>query len=249
MNFSDCSRLIVLVGALASSSPLTAGTLIQLQTISHSTFVLRGELGSGAPFESRTNFTSHPFADYFVSPADPLWEECRADADIFQISTRADARMGEIFRGHSEAFARTQFTFVPKTNSLAPIGLSFSLGGQFAYGGTEVCLTDLTTGTTLWSYYDHGFSGGNIPWNFFETEPGAPVTASLNQPTTLLAAHQYQFTMSSWGNSNTPDVDDRHVEICGLDLPEAVPLPVPEPTVGALTLLAATGMFLRRKRS
>ncbi len=247
MNFSDCSRLIVLGGALASLQPLTAGTLIQLQNVNHSTFVLRGELGSGAPVESRTNFTTHPVADFLVHPADPLWEECRATASIFEIATRADARMGEIFRGHSEAFSQTQFTFVPEADTFAPIRINFSLAGQFAYGGNEICLTDLTTGITLWSYYDHGFSGGNIPWDFFAGEPGGPVTASVHPEATLFAAHEYQFTMSSWGNSNTPDVDERRVEICGLDLPEV--MPVPEPTTGALTLLAAAGMFLRRQKS
>lgn len=247
MTFPICSRFFVLASLFVGIQPLTAGTLIQLQSVNHSIFVQRGELGSGAPFESRTNFTAHPVADFLVHPADPLWEECRASANIFQIATRADARMGEIFRGHSEAFAQTQFTFVPEADTFAPITLNFSLAGQFAYGGNEISLTDLTTGTTLWSYYDHGFSGGNIPWNFFGNEPGGPVTASLNPQTALFSAHEYQFTMSSWGNSNTPDVDERHVEICGLDLPEV--MPVPEPTVAAVTVLAAAGMFLRRKRS
>ena len=238
---------IAFVVATLSVAPLAASAVsIELKSAAYTTTVVHGELGTSVPFESRTNSAAQPLSDYFRGPNDPLWEECRAEANLFQITTRASAEPSGVYRRHSEAYAGSQFTFAPAQDTLAALELNFAMLGQYSWGGNEITLRDLTTGTTLWTYYDNGMLGGNIPWNFFEQSLEAGVTAQLQLPTQLFATHDYQFSMTSWGSSSVPDMDERHVQLSGLELAYSS---VPEPTVGALTLLAAAGMFLRRKRS
>lgn len=214
---------------------------VNLTAAEYRTSVVRGEL-SGAPFESRTNFGAGPISDAYVSAVPTDWVESEANADLFKVSTTANALQHEIYRGHSEAFAGIDFTFKPMRSETTTLDLKFFMAGQFTWGGNEACLTDLTAGNVLWSFHDQGIGGGNILWDYHMEEVNA--TADFSIVTEFLADHDYRLCLSSWGTSSVPDFDQRTAEICGLEV--AVPA-VPEPTVSALLAITATGFFLRRK--
>lgn len=237
------TRIAVVILAGVAVQHSASALSVNLTSSQYRTSLARGEL-SGAPFENRTNFGAGPISDAYVSSAPTDWVECEANADLFKVSTSANAVQHEIYRGHSEAFAGIDFNFTPVAAATTTIDLKFFMAGQFAWGGNEACLTDLTTGNILWNFYDQGIGGGNISWDYHLEEVDA--TANISVVTEFLADHDYRLCLSSWGTSSVPDFDQRTAEVCGLEV--AVPA-VPEPTVGAMIAIAATGLFLRRKRS
>lgn len=236
-------RIALAVATLAVLQNSASAVTVNLSSAQYRTALVRGEL-SGAPFETRTNQGFGPISDAYVSAPPTDWVECEANADLFKVSTSANALQHEIYRGHAEAFAGIDFTFRPVTTTATMIDLTFYMVGQFTWGGNDACLKDLTTGNTLWNFYDQGLGGGNIAWNYnFEN---IDATANFSVLTELFADHDYQLTLSSWGSSSVPDFDQRTIEVNGLEV--AVPA-VPEPTVSALALLAVTGLLFRRNRS
>lgn len=243
MNRNTIVRIAFVLVGLVAVAPAASAVPFHLKSARYSTYVSRGQL-NGQPFETRTNFAFAPIEDAYASTSFPGRLECEADATLLRISTLADAYQHQVYRGHSEARAGTDFVFTPNTDAFAAIKLDFFMAGAYAWGGNEFSLTDVTTGTTLWSFYDQGIGGGKIPWNYFAPGAEAGVTATLTLPTTLSAAHDYRIHMASWGSSSVPDSDYRTMQVSGLELAQ-----VPEPTVGALSLLAAAGLFCRRKQS
>lgn len=234
---------VALLLAAAGISPRTAqAARIDLQSSSFRTSVVRGEL-SGAPFESRTNNSSHPTADYFKSPDGSGRIESRAEADLFRLATLADAGMRGVYRGHSEAYARMELVFNPEVDAIAAITLNFHMSGEYAWGGNQVTLFDLTTATPVWNYFDQGIGGGNIPWNYFAPNSEEGVSACVTVATELFAAHNYRLLMDSWGSSSVPDSDGRTVTVSGLEVQA-----VPEPSVAALAVLAM-GLWRAHRKS
>jgi len=245
MNRNTIVRIAFVVTTLFTAIQAAPAVQIELKSTQYHTFLARGEL-DGSPFENRTNYSFTPIGDAYLNPGAPGQVECAADARLFKVYTSAHALEHEIYRGHSEAFASAEFVFKPLADASTALGLSFFMSGQFAWGGNAVSLFDLTTQNTVWSFFDEGIGGGNIPWDYFAPGAEAGVNAAMSVPTQLFSNHEYRFNLSSWGSSSVPDSDLRFAEISGLELTTQA---VPEPTVGALAVLAAAGMFLRRKRS
>ena len=208
---------------------------INLLSESHSTFIQRGEL-SGNPFESRTNFSYSPLSDRYTSADTYHPVTAQADASLFSIFTRAEAEVHPIYRGYAMASVCTELLFSPQNDVTTGLQMEFFTAGQFAYGGNDVSLFDVTTDSLLWSCHDEGLVLGNIPWVFDESRNG--MAAVMDFSTELLASHDYRLVMSSWSSSSVPDSDERLTKIYGF----SYGLEVPEPT--SLTLLSVAGIAL-----
>ncbi len=243
MIYSTGTNIALLFISLLSAASIPASAIqIELKSTQYSTYVARGEL-SGLPFETRTNFSSSPISDLFTCSDVFRPVESQADANLFRIFTLADATQHQIFRGYAKAIVSTEFTFSPTADASTLLDLDFFTTGQYVWGGNEVSLFDITTGTSLWSYYYHGLGGGTIPWAYDESRRG--MAASLSLPTELFSSHDYRFRMASWGSSNNPDSDVRTTQVFGLESTSVVP----EPSALALTSLATAALLnSRRKR-
>lgn len=235
MNHNLATRITLLVLLVLLVVSRAEAVEIELKSAQYSTYVARGD--SGFPAAFRTNFAPVPIRDFYTNTDEFSTVEADADAALFTIFTLAGAKQHQNFPGFSEAFVETEFTFAPLSDALAQVHLEFFTKGQYAYGGNDVSLYDITAGILLWNYYDQGFMGGNIVWTFDDLRGG--MVASLDLPTQLLASHDYKFKMSSRGTSIFPDFDSRLTQLSGLT--------VPEPTALSLVLFSGACLFARRR--
>ena len=227
-------RIVVLLLATQLSSMAVE---IEVKSAQYSTYVARGD-HNGFPPSSRTNFSFVPISDFYTNSDEYSTVESEADAALFMIFSLAAAAQHQGLPGFAEASVEAQFTFAPVSDVLAQIHLEFFAKGQYFYGGNDVSLFDVTADALMWSYYDQGFGGGNIPWIYDSTRGG--IVASLTLPTQLLMTHDYNFKMSSRGASIFPDWNLRLTQMSGLE--------VPEPTAFSLFVLAGGLLMALRRR-
>jgi len=211
-----------------------------VDSASYYTYIAHGDL-SGAPFQVRSNFSNQPITDSILSETHAGWLLAGVAASPTNVMSLANAEQYETSRGYAEAHAEVDVHFSPEVDTAATLILEMVVRGQFAYGGNEIQITDVSENIVLWNIYDHGLAGGNVPWVYNQNENW--LTASLMPTLELSASHQYWLHMSSWGSSANPDWDSRDTTIMGLEFP----VNVPEPSLVNLAALCLCIQLIRRK--
>lgn len=189
---------------------------------------------NGLNLESRTTESVLPINDSLLSGA--AWINAQAEANLLRISAFAAADYPN--HDSSSASARSEFSFSPEMDTVAPITIDVTGWDHWYFSLGYVTLFDITSGATLWDYNWDGPSG-TLPWvDHAGEEPRG--TANLTLGTELLEAHDYRLTMFTSVGSQEPSSPHILVQVSGLI--------VPEPSAFALIALAGTGLVFARRR-
>lgn len=124
--------------------------------------------------------------------------------------------------------ASSSLCFSPVVDKTQTLGIQFNDYWR-PYTGGAAKLTDMTSDLELWNYAWSPIHNGNVPW----TSTGfSSWSAVLNLETDFLASHQYELTMSTYGNS-ADDYESCGIQLTGLQV-------VPEPSSLCLLLMLGT---------
>jgi len=184
---------------------------------------------------SRLSVSAEPANDELIVPGVP---------DLFGSGGRASAR-SSLFEveGYTSAHynvrayagATNQIWFSPMVDQDQSVDIEFSRGNLWQYTSGSVQLYDMTSDSEVWTYgwFSFGPDVGTIPWI-------DDYTAQLLLPTSFMASHQYELTMSTWMDA-ADDSEVALIRLTGLQV-------IPEPSTTLLLAAFGAVLLLPRRR-
>jgi hypothetical protein len=195
--------------------------------------------------ETQTQRSNQPIIGAELAPTQRIFAKGTADTFFVSTSTSGLIDTTKEVDGTARAVARTDLTFSPLADGLAPLKFEIALTDTVTYSAGFMSLRDLTLDQDMAYYYWRGRigpiadipSGTNIPGFHFEASPRVDVSAGAQ----LFDSHDYALTVFTTTDAND-DFQAVSIRTVGL---------IPEPETWAMMLagLGVVGWIARRQRA